>query len=754
LGYNDERQSQIMWGTLRSTIGGDPPHGVIESDDFAIACFCHSHADGEIGECFSHSGVCLVVTAIEILEGIHLSDMAQGGSSKMGVEHPLSVARISQVQDYAAVNQLSQATSPYLLQHANNPVDWWEWGDAAFAEARRRDVPIFLSIGYSACHWCHVMAHESFENPAIAQYLNDNFVSIKVDREERPDIDTIYMEATVGLTGHGGWPMSVFLDHEARPFYAGTYFPPVSRQGMTSFPQLLHALHDTWQERRSDVEAAGQRIVEALSRRGVPTSHDAELTPALLEHAVDVLAGTYDRNAAGFGGAPKFPPSMVLVFLLREAARTQNSTAYMMASQTLEVMGRGGIYDQLGGGFARYSVDADWVVPHFEKMLYDNALLLRAYVAWWRVTQSPFAERIVRHTIDFLIRELLTPEGAFASALDADSEGVEGKFYAWNRDMLADVLGSDDGEWAADLLSVTHQGTFEHGLSTLQLLRDPDDADRWDRIRSQLFLAREERIRPERDDKVIAAWNGLAIAALAEAGAAFGEPTWIQAAERAADVIVAVHMNNDGSLMRTSRDGRAGGSSGVLDDYANMAEGLCLLASATGEESWVSLAHTLIEYAEEHFDDGSGGFFTTPDNGPTLVKRPHDPSDNAEPSGWFAMASAMLALSSLQQDDHRRSRAEQALTILPAYQQAPRAAGWGLAALSALVDGPATVSVSDATASEVLRAAWQAPTPGLLVRIAPDIPAGMAMVCRHHVCQLPTADVTHLREQLRSPAVQ
>jgi len=658
------------------------------------------------------------------------------------------------VQDHAEVNRLSQATSPYLLQHAHNPVDWWEWSDEAFAEARLRDVPVFLSIGYSACHWCHVMAHESFENDTIAGYLNEHFVSIKVDREERPDIDAIYMEATVGLTGHGGWPMSVFLDHEGRPFYAGTYFPPVSRQGMTSFPQLLQALNDTWQERRGDVEAAGQRIVDALSRRSLPPVPDGELTPALVENAVDVLAGTYDRNAAGFGGAPKFPPSMVLVFLLREAARTQNTTAYMMATQTLEVMARGGIYDQLGGGFARYSVDADWVVPHFEKMLYDNALLIRAYVAWWRLTQSPFAERIVRQTIEFMTRELLMPEGAFASALDADSEGVEGKFYAWDRAMLVEVLGEDDGSWAAGVLSVTEHGTFEHGLSTLQLLRDPEDVDRWDRIRQQLFIAREERVRPERDDKVIAAWNGLAIAALADAGAAFGERQWIDIAERAADLIITVHMQGNGSLTRTSRDGHAGSNTGVVDDYANMAEGLCQLASATGDESWLMLAETLINYAEAHFADGDGGFFSTPDNGPELVKRPHDPSDNAEPSGWFAMASAMLSLSSLKQDDELRSRAERALNIVHAFHQAPRAAGWGLAAISALLDGPATVSVADMRSSEVLLAAWQAPTPGLLIRLSPDIPEGMAMVCRHHVCQLPTEDVTRLREQLRSPAVQ
>lgn len=652
------------------------------------------------------------------------------------------------------MNRLARSTSPYLLQHAENPVDWWEWSEEAFAEARRKDVPIFLSIGYSACHWCHVMAHESFENDEIAAYLNDHFVSIKVDREERPDIDAIYMEATVGLTGHGGWPMSVFLDHQARPFYAGTYFPPVSRHGMTSFPQLLQALTDTWRERRGDVEAAGERILNALSRRALPTSRDTELSPQLLEQAVDVLAGSFDRNSAGFGGAPKFPPSMVLVFLMREAARSGNPTAYAMAEQTLQAMARGGIYDQLGGGFARYSVDAHWVVPHFEKMLYDNAMLLRAYVAWWRLTQSPFAERIIRETMEFLLRDMRTPEGGFAAALDADSEGVEGKFYAWNEAMLVEVLGERDGAWAAELLSVTPQGTFEHGLSTLQLLSDPDDAVRWGGIRSKLFAARDTRVHPGRDDKIVASWNGQVIAAIAEAGAALNEPAWIVAAVAAADLLVAVHMRDDGALVRTSRDGVAGKNVGVLDDYGGVAEGFAMLASVTGESAWIELADGLVRYALTHFSDGQGGFYDTPDNGPLLVKRPRDPSDNAEPSGWFAIANAMVVVSAITEDLGLRASAIEALSIVGVFGESPRAAGWGLAATCALVDGPATVTVQSPDENGLISAALQSAAPGLVVRYDEQTAPGQAMVCRHTTCQLPTGDVARLREQLSSAGVQ
>jgi len=652
-------------------------------------------------------------------------------------------------------NRLAKATSPYLLQHADNPVDWWEWQEAAFAEARRRDVPVFLSIGYSACHWCHVMAHESFEDEATAQFLNEHYVSIKVDREERPDIDAIYMEATQALTGHGGWPMSVFLDHDGNPFYAGTYFPPQPRHGMPSFPQLLQAITETWQDRRQEAVAAGQRITAALERRIPPQTSDVVLDADVLRRAVDLLAQTYDPQFGGFGGAPKFPPSMVLEFLLREAARDSNDRALAMAEHTLTAMARGGMYDQLGGGFARYSVDDRWVVPHFEKMLYDNALLLRVYAHWWRLSGSPLAERVVRQTVQFLLREMRTAEGAFAAALDADSEGVEGKYYAWDRDQLVEVLGDVDGIWAAELLAVSEAGTFEHGLSTLQLLSDPDDVPRWDRVREQLFEARERRVRPGRDDKIVAAWNGQVIAALAEAGALFEEPSWIEAAVVAADVLLTIHLQPDGRLHRTSRDGVAGANEGVLDDYGGVAEGFLALASVTGDETWVTLTGTVLTFALGRFDDGSGGFFDTASDGPNLVRRPRDPADNAEPSGWFAMAHALLTYATITEQPALRDRAEQALAMAGRYgEQAPRAAGWGLAAVSALVDGPAEVTLRGRDVAPLHRIALASPAPGVVVRLESSDEPASALVCRHFTCQTPTADPAVLRRDLLPSAVE
>jgi uncharacterized protein YyaL (SSP411 family) len=672
-------------------------------------------------------------------------------------------------EDGGVPNRLAQSTSPYLLQHADNPVDWWEWGEDAFDEARRRDVPVFLSIGYSACHWCHVMAHESFESQAVADYLNANFVSIKVDREERPDVDAVYMDATVALTGHGGWPMSVFLDHDGRPFYAGTYFPPQPRHGMPSFVQLLQGLVEAWRDRRSDVISSSTRIVDALNSRNLVTG-DGEL-PGLMDLALAVatLRQQFDDRSGGFGGAPKFPPSMVLEFLLRHHALTDDAAALEMAERTLEAMARGGMYDQLGGGFARYSVDADWVVPHFEKMLYDNALLLRVYLHWWRLTGSSLAERVVRETGAFLLREMRTDEGGFAAALDADSEGREGAFYAWNRGQIVEVLGEADGVWAADLLSVTVDGTFEHGLSTLQLLADPDDGSRWADVRQRLFEAREGRVRPGRDDKVVASWNGLAIAALAEAGAMLGEPEWIDAALAAADLLVAVHLGaaGDDRLCRTSRAGRPGSNEGVLDDYGSVAEGFQVLFQVTGEEEWLVLSGILLDVAVQHFADGEGGFYDTADDAPALIRRPRDPSDNAEPSGWFAVANACVTQAALTGVTDYREVAERALSIVAAIgPRAPRAAGWGLAAVAALAAGPLEVALvaepGDERLPEWWRTALRGTSPGLVVAAgAPgddptpllrDRPvlagAPTAYVCRGFTCDAPTTDLTALAARI------
>ena len=668
--------------------------------------------------------------------------------------------RRSSAGNYGAVpNRLSAATSPYLQQHADNPVDWWEWSDEAFAEARRRDVPIFLSIGYSACHWCHVMAHESFEDNTTAAYLNEHYVNIKVDREERPDVDSVYMTATVALTGHGGWPMSVFLDHDGRPFYAGTYFPPTPRHGMTSFVQLLQAIDTTWTTRRAEVLEAGQRIVSALAERTIPSGDGVLPTLEELSAAAHALEHSFDSQHGGFGNAPKFPPSMVLEFLLRHHALTDDATSLAMAEKTLGSMARGGIYDQLAGGFARYSVDGEWVVPHFEKMLYDNALLARVYLHWWRLTGSALARRIAEETLDFIVGELGTPEGGFASALDADDEGGEGAFYSWTPQQLVDVLGIDDGPWAAEVLVVTPAGTFEHGASTLQLPHDPQDLARWSRVREQLRAARSARPRPSRDDKVVAAWNGLAIAALAEAGALLDRPDWIDAAAAAADLVIAVHLgaDDDDRLCRTSRDGHAGNNDGVLDDYAGMAEGLLALYQVTSEEPWLIFAGMLLDVAIQHFGDGEGGFYDTADDATALVTRPRDPSDNAEPSGWLAIANAALTYSALTGLSEYRDVAERALCVVtPLAGLAPRAVGWGLAAATALVAGPLEIAiVGQGADADLLQAiAWMSSSPGAVVArdvdgsestaLLRDRPAvggrATAYVCQRMVCSAPTTD--------------
>ena len=667
-------------------------------------------------------------------------------------------------------NRLADSTSPYLQQHADNPVDWWEWSEEAFEEARRRGVPVFISVGYSACHWCHVMAHESFEDEATAALLNDNFVSIKVDREERPDVDAVYMDATVALTGHGGWPMSVFADADGKPFYAGTYFPPQPRHGMPSFPQLLTAITESWRDRRDEVAGAADRITKALTERERAVASDGTPPSAAdLDVAVTALRQSYDTARGSFGRAPKFPPSMVLEFLLRHAARTGSPESLAMVQGTCEAMARGGIYDQLGGGFARYSVDDAWVVPHFEKMLYDNALLLRVYLHWWRATGDPLAERIVRETADFLLRDMRTPEGGFAAAWDADSEGVEGKFYAWTPEQLVEVLGEDDGRWAAALLEVTPAGTFEHGASTLQMLRDPDDAGRWARVRKQLFDARALRVPPGRDDKVVAAWNGLAIAALAEAGALLDEPEWIEAARGAADLLLAVHLGggDEGDrLVRTSRDGRAGTSDAVLEDYADVAEGFLALYAVTGEEEWLAFAGILLDVVLGHFSDGEGGFYDTADDAEQLVLRPRDPSDNAVPSGWLAAAQALLTHAAYTGVAEHRAAAERALGITTALAaRAPRGVGWGLAAAEALLDGPREVAIlgpaDDPRTRELHRLALMGTAPGLVVAVGPvgsDVPllrdrplvdgAPAAYVCRQFTCEAPVTTAADLKARV------
>jgi uncharacterized protein len=675
-------------------------------------------------------------------------------------------------------NRLAASTSPYLLQHQDNPVDWWEWGEEAFAEARRRDVPVLLSVGYAACHWCHVMAHESFEDPQIAEFLNAHFVPVKVDREERPDVDAVYMEAVQAMTGHGGWPMTAFLTPQGEPFHVGTYFPPTPKFGMPSFRQVLEAVWQAWVDRREEIDNVGAEVVRRLSERpalegGAPPDEHA------LAAAVRRLATEFDPVEGGFGGAPKFPPSMVCEFLLRHHARTGDRKALEMVETTLEAMARGGMYDQLGGGFARYSVDDQWVVPHFEKMLYDNALLLRVYGHWHRATRAPLAERVVRETAEFLLRDLLTPEGGFASALDADAYNpeagrtVEGATYVWTPTQLIEVLGEDDGAWAATLLHVTDRGTFEHGTSTLQLRADPNDPERWLSVRARLLAARNQRPQPLRDDKVVTAWNGLAIAALAEAGARFAEPTWIAAAVTAADLLIRLHLDDRGRLIRTSREGVPGRNAGVLEDYADLDEGLLSLFAVTGDPVWLSFAEQLLEELLAHFAEGDGEtWYDTADDAEALVRRPYDPTDNATPSGQSAAAGALLSFAAYTGLARHREAAERALRVAGRLAaQAPRFCGWGLAVAEAYVVGPLEVAVvgpaDDPRTKALHRVALSATTPGTVVAAGdPADPAASAVpllrdrplvagapaayVCRNFVCDLPRRDPDELARVVRS----
>ncbi|GAA2370221.1 thioredoxin domain-containing protein [Nonomuraea africana] len=654
------------------------------------------------------------------------------------------------------MNRLQHATSPYLQQHAANPVDWFEWGQEAFEEARRREVPLLISVGYSACHWCHVMAHESFEDDETARLMNAYFVNVKVDREERPDVDAVYMSATQAMTQHGGWPMTVFATPEGHPFYCGTYFP------RPQFQRLLVGVHNAWTGDREQVLEQGSKVVEALNS-GATLPSGPLPTAETLELAVRNLEQSFDPARGGFGGAPKFPPSMVLEFLLR-------SGEHDMSGRTLEAMARGGIYDQLGGGFARYSVDAEWVVPHFEKMLYDNALLLRVYTHWWRATGAPLARRVALETADWLLREMRTPEGGFASALDADSEGEEGRFYVWTPAQLREVLG-EDADWAVDLFEVT--GTFEHGSSVLQLLEDPDDPARFARVRARLMAARDQRVRPGRDDKVVASWNGLAVAALAETGTVFERPDLVEAARAAATLLAETHVTGD-RLLRTSRDGRPGRNAGVLDDYANLAEGLIALYGVTGETPWFELAGRLLDVVLDRFADGRGGFFDTADDAERLFQRPQDPADNATPSGQFAAAGALLSYAALTGSARHREAAEAALgTVSVLARGHARFAGWGLAVARAALAGPVEVAVvgpgDDPRTAALHRAALLADVPGLVVALgtetgtAPDgagavVPllkgrgpvegAPAAYVCRGFTCRLPVTTPADLRKEL------
>ncbi|MEV4522089.1 thioredoxin domain-containing protein [Micromonospora tulbaghiae] len=677
------------------------------------------------------------------------------------------------------MNRLAKATSPYLLQHADNPVDWWPWCDEAFAEAKRRDVPVLISVGYAACHWCHVMAHESFENEAVARLMNDDFVCVKVDREERPDVDAVYMTATQAMTGQGGWPMIVFATPDGTPFFCGTYFP------RANFVRLLGSVATAWRDQREAVLRQGAAVVEAIGGAQAVGGVTAPLTAELLDAAAGQLAREYDETNGGFGGAPKFPPHMNLLFLLRHHQRTGSARSLEIVRHTCEAMARGGLNDQLAGGFARYSVDGHWTVPHFEKMLYDNALLLRVYTQLWRLTGDRLARRVARDTARFLADELHRAGEGFASALDADTEGVEGLTYVWTPDQLTEVLGEDDGRFAADLFGVTADGTFEHGTSVLRLARDVDDADpevraRWQDVVGRLLAARDTRPQPARDDKVVAAWNGLAITAIAEfqqvaallvspddedANLMDGVLIVSDGAMRdAAEHLAAAHLV-DGRLRRVSRDKIVGEPAGVLEDYGCVAEAFCAMHQLTGEGRWLSLAGELLDVALARFAGPDGAFYDTADDAERLVTRPADPTDNATPSGRSAIVAALVAYAALTGETRYREAAEKTLsTVAPIVDRHARFTGYAATVGEALLSGPYEIAVAtgDPEGDPLVAAARRHAPPGaVVVAGAPDQPgvpllAGRpfvdgrpaAYVCRGFVCQRPVTSVDELIAQL------
>ncbi|MFP5416728.1 MAG: thioredoxin domain-containing protein [Actinomycetes bacterium] len=612
-------------------------------------------------------------------------------------------------------NRLATCTSPYLLQHATNPVDWWPWRPEAFAEARRRDLPVLVSVGYSACHWCHVMAHESFEDAEVAALVNEFFVPIKVDREERPDVDAVYMRATQALTGRGGWPMTVFVTPEGEPFFAGTYFPPVPTAAQPSFTQVVTALGEAWRDRRDEVLASASAIVEQLTQ--INALPEASNPPQVWE-ALDAVSADFDLLHGGFGGAPKFPtPMLVDALLVKGDAGTLD-----LAQRSLEAMARGGIHDQVGGGFHRYAVDAGWVVPHFEKMLYDNALLLGTYTRGWRRTPQHEAqlrglyERVVRGIVGWLRREMTTPAGAFAASLDADSADIrgmahEGIYYTWSPELLADALGPD-AEWAADVFHVTRAGTFEHGLSTLQL-RGAPDPDRLASVAARLLDARQHRFAPPRDGKVVASWNGWTIDSLLWAAMVFGERDWLEGAVRAADHLWSVHWNADG-LARTSLDGVVSDVQGFAEDYGAVAGSFARLAGVLGDSAWLDRAILLLEQAIERFGADDGGFYDAAPG--DLFSRPRDVQDNPTPSGTMAMVAALRTAGLLADRADLLHRADAAArTTWGTVEAAPRFASAALGDVLAADEArtglrPAVAVVLDADGdplNDAARAVWR-----------------------------------------------
>ncbi|MEE3141212.1 MAG: thioredoxin domain-containing protein [Chloroflexota bacterium] len=682
-------------------------------------------------------------------------------------------------------NRLINETSPYLLQHANNPVDWYPWGEEALERARSEDKPILLSIGYSACHWCHVMERESFEDEIIAGMMNENFVSIKVDREERPDLDQVYMQAVQMLTGSGGWPMTVFLTPEGKPFYGGTYFPPTDRQGMPGFPRLITSIAEAYKTNKGEVDRVTQQLTTQMTQSNQIPKGTSILTVDILHQAYSTLATNFDYQNGGFGNAPKFPQPMGPEFLLRYYHHGYNPRALELVEITLEKMAYGGIYDQIGGGFHRYSTDAYWLVPHFEKMLYDNALLARLYLHTHLITGKPLYRRIVEETLGYVLREMTDSSGGFYSAQDADSEGVEGKFFVWTPDEIRAVLGDADSEVFNSYYGVTPNGNFE-GENILNIRQNPEafaeahdlTQEQLDEIISRsskaLLDVREQRIHPMRDDKVLASWNGLMLRSFAEAAAALGRADYLEAAVKNAGFLVGT-MKSQGRLLRTYRDGHAK-LLGYLEDYSFVVDGLLALYEATFDIRWLDEAVTLADSMIELFwDEGIGGFYDTGSDHETLVVRPRDVFDNAQPCGGSVASDALLKLAVFTGNSDYNSKAAVPLRSLhQAMSQSPGGTGHWLNALDFYVSPPKEIAVigprNDPATQALLDTVFSRFLPNKVVmgtenplsaggiEGTPDFPlledrimvGGLpsAYVCENYTCQLPVTDPDALAEQL------
>jgi uncharacterized protein YyaL (SSP411 family) len=674
-------------------------------------------------------------------------------------------------------NRLANETSPYLLQHAHNPVDWYPWGPEALARASVEDKPILLSIGYSACHWCHVMERESFEDPRIADQMNASFISIKVDREERPDLDGIYMQAVQAMTGGGGWPMTVFLTPDGTPFYGGTYYPPTDRGQMPGFPRVLAAIADAWHTRRKEVLESGTRLRESLQQTLPPAASPNDLDASILDAAATGLKKQHDRAEGGLGGTPKFPQPMALESLLRHWKRTGDPESLYVVTHTLDHMARGGIYDHLGGGFARYSTDAEWLVPHFEKMLYDNAQLARAYLMAYQATDSAFFHDVVEEVLVYVLRDMTDPSGGFYSTEDADSEGEEGKFYLWTPAEVEALLGAEDARRFNAFYDVNLPGNFERRASILRVQRTPRQVadtlgvteaavlEAVERGRQVLFEARGKRVRPARDEKVLAAWNGMMLRAFAEAGAVLERPEFVRAAERNAEFLLREMRDGSGHLRRTWKPGHAARLNAYLEDYANVADGLLALYEATFEPRWLSASLELAEIILAEFPDwDNGGFFDTSIGHETLITRPKDIFDNATPSGNSVAADVLLRLALLTDRPTYRDAAEGVLLVLrDAMARYPLGFARALNALDFCLDLPKEVAIVGPAVADDTRALRRAvfepfvpnkvvagagaPIPLLEGRESRDGRAA-AYVCEHYVCQAPTSDPVVLRRLL------